>query len=64
MKSCFKIQPIQLVEKYYGPQVAFYFAFLGFYTRMLAPMALAGVLVFVIGIFMVEEEKQILRFIL
>lgn len=50
MSQCFKEQPIQLIEKYYGPNVAFYFAWMGHYTKMLAPLALISLISFASGL--------------
>ncbi|XP_064214000.1 anoctamin-3 isoform X2 [Tribolium castaneum] len=38
----YKEQPLNLIEKYFGTEVAFYFAWLGFYNRMLIPAAVVG----------------------
>lgn len=46
----YKEQPLNLIEKYYGTEIAFYFAWLGFYNFMLVPAALVGTLVFLINI--------------
>ena len=50
--SCiFKVQPLDLIHRYYGSNVAFYFTWLGFYTKMLIPVAGIGFIVFFYGIF-------------
>ncbi|XP_065169332.1 anoctamin-5-like isoform X2 [Atheta coriaria] len=43
----FKHQPIPLIFKYFGPEVAFYFAFVDFYTKMLVVPAILGVLLLI-----------------
>jgi anoctamin-7 len=48
-KCLFKFQPINEIEHYFGTKVAFYFAWLGFYTTWLFPVALLGVLFFFFG---------------
>ncbi|KAF8572126.1 hypothetical protein P879_00175 [Paragonimus westermani] len=48
--SCFRTQPIDYVRHYFGEAVAFYFAWLGFYTSALVPVAIIGLLVFLFGI--------------
>ncbi|KAA3682073.1 anoctamin-1 [Paragonimus westermani] len=48
--SCLRTQPIDYVRHYFGEAVAFYFAWLGFYTSALAPVAIIGLLVFLFGI--------------
>jgi uncharacterized membrane protein (UPF0182 family) len=42
----YKEQPLNLIEKYYGTEVAFYFAWLGFYNKMLIPATVVGVICF------------------
>ncbi|XP_037694362.1 anoctamin-9 isoform X6 [Choloepus didactylus] len=42
-------QPIDNIRDYFGEKVALYFAWLGWYTTMLVPAAVAGVLVFLSG---------------
>lgn len=57
----YKEQPLNLISKYYGPEVAFYFAWLGFYNRMLIPAAGVGLLCFVgslISLFVVKYEQM------
>ncbi|KAF2902281.1 hypothetical protein ILUMI_03902 [Ignelater luminosus] len=49
LKKWYRLQPLSVVEKYYGPEVAFYFAFLGFYNKMLIPASIVGFLCFVFG---------------
>ena len=46
----FKLQPYAAIKNYFGSEIAFYFAWTGFYTGMLAPLAILGVLVFLYGI--------------
>ncbi|CAF0843667.1 unnamed protein product [Brachionus calyciflorus] len=45
----FKFQPINEIENYFGPKVAFYFAWLGFYTTWLFPISVLGVMLFFFG---------------
>ncbi|ELU07311.1 hypothetical protein CAPTEDRAFT_153854 [Capitella teleta] len=42
-------QPTDLVRKYYGEKVGIYFTWLGFYTTMLIPASILGVIVFIYG---------------
>lgn len=46
----FKLQQYAAIKNYFGSEIAFYFAWVGFYTGMLAPLAILGVLVFLYGI--------------
>ncbi|TDG96729.1 hypothetical protein EPR50_G00231760 [Perca flavescens] len=48
-KSFYKMQPLNLIRKYYGEKVGIYFAWLGFYTRMLALAAVVGLCCFIYG---------------
>ena len=43
-------QPLDAIRRYLGVQIAIYFAWLGFYTSMLIPAAVVGVLVFIYGL--------------
>ncbi|XP_013041644.3 anoctamin-7 [Anser cygnoides] len=51
-----KYQPLDHVRKYFGEKVAFYFAWLGFYTGWLLPAAVTGTVVFIAGIFLVFSD--------
>ena len=46
-------QPLDSVAEYYGESVAFYFAYLAFYTRWLIVPSLLGIVVF---FFQVERK--------
>ncbi|NXN36475.1 ANO7 protein, partial [Rhinoptilus africanus] len=51
-----KYQPLDHIRKYFGEKVAFYFAWLGFYTGWLLPAAAVGMVVFVTGLFLVFSD--------
>ncbi|XP_047702512.1 anoctamin-7 [Prionailurus viverrinus] len=51
-----KYQPLGHVRRYFGEKVAFYFAWLGFYTGWLLPAAAVGTLVFLAGCFLVFSD--------
>ncbi|NXC72478.1 ANO7 protein, partial [Anhinga anhinga] len=51
-----KYQPLDHVRKYFGEKVAFYFAWLGFYTGWLLPAAVVGTVVFIAGIFLMFSD--------
>ncbi|NXF34107.1 ANO7 protein, partial [Nyctibius bracteatus] len=51
-----KYQPLDHIRKYFGEKVAFYFAWLGFYTGWLLPAAVVGTVVFIAGIFLVFND--------
>ncbi|KAH8387323.1 hypothetical protein KR093_006431, partial [Drosophila rubida] len=43
------LQPLDYVKDYFGPKVALYFAWLGFYTHMLIPVSILGIFFFLYG---------------
>ncbi|CAH8587870.1 unnamed protein product, partial [Dicrocoelium dendriticum] len=55
-KSFARVQPIDYVRYYFGEAIAFYFAWLGFYTACLTPVALLGVLVFLLGLIRMNSD--------
>ncbi|XP_069485940.1 anoctamin-6 isoform X2 [Ambystoma mexicanum] len=48
-RSFYKLQPLDLVRKYYGEKIGIYFAWLGFYTKMLVLAAFVGLACFLYG---------------
>jgi hypothetical protein len=50
LKNLMKFQPLDLIQKYYGTKIAFYFAWLGFYTRCLYPVSLLGIICVIYGL--------------
>uniref|UniRef100_A0A4W3J8J6 Anoctamin n=1 Tax=Callorhinchus milii TaxID=7868 RepID=A0A4W3J8J6_CALMI len=52
----YKYQPLGHIRKYYGEKIAFYFAWLGFYTGWLLPAAAVGTFIFIVGIFLVQTD--------
>ncbi|XP_068004600.1 anoctamin-9 isoform X1 [Melanerpes formicivorus] len=57
-RSIFHHQPIEKIRCYFGEKVALYFAWLGWYTRLLGIAALAGFLTFVSG-FTIFSSSQV-----
>ncbi|KAF7664480.1 hypothetical protein LDENG_00176140 [Lucifuga dentata] len=51
----YKYQPLDLIRRYFGEKIGLYFAWLGWYTGMLFPAALVGLLVFLYGVFTMEH---------
>ncbi|KYO24816.1 anoctamin-7 [Alligator mississippiensis] len=51
-----KYQPLDHIRQYFGEKIAFYFAWLGFYTAWLLPAAVVGTLVFIMGVFMMFDD--------
>lgn len=46
----FKFQPYDAIKDYFGTEIGLYFSWLGFYTAMLIPAAIFGLIVFLYGI--------------
>ncbi|XP_044261980.1 anoctamin-3-like isoform X2 [Tribolium madens] len=59
VKHLFKDQPVHLIEKYYGPKIAFYFALVNFYTRMLLVPTVIGVMTVLTGVVLLFKEHFI-----
>ncbi|XP_051886779.1 anoctamin-6 isoform X2 [Pristis pectinata] len=55
-KNFYKLQPLDLIRKYYGEKIGIYFAWLGFYTGMLAIAGFAGLLCFIFGILTMDDS--------
>ncbi|KAG1704462.1 Anoctamin-1 [Nymphon striatum] len=53
--KCFKRQPLDLVQEYFGVKVGLYFAWLGFYTSMLLPACIVGLACFIYGILTMDD---------
>lgn len=57
--ACLQGQPITAVRNYFGEKVALYFLWLGWYTYLLIPPALIGILVFLYGLSYFNESPLI-----
>ncbi|XP_068810871.1 anoctamin-7 isoform X9 [Struthio camelus] len=55
-RKWYKYQPLDHIRKYFGEKVAFYFAWLGFYTGWLLPAAVVGTVVFIAGISLMFDD--------
>ncbi|XP_054290583.1 anoctamin-4-like [Macrosteles quadrilineatus] len=55
----YKKQPLWLVRKYFGDKIALYFTWLGFYTKMLIPASVAGLLCFIYGVLSMDSRDNI-----
>ncbi|CAN9499264.1 unnamed protein product [Ophioblennius macclurei] len=51
-----KYQPADLIRKYFGEQIGLYFAWMGVYTQLLIPPSVLGIIVFLYGIFTVDDN--------
>ncbi|XP_061708885.1 anoctamin-1 isoform X3 [Cydia pomonella] len=47
VSKCLKYQPLDYVKDYFGVKIGLYFAWLGFYTNMLIPASLVGLICFI-----------------
>ncbi|XP_078050290.1 anoctamin 1 isoform X1 [Augochlora pura] len=47
LKKCLHYQPLDYVKEYFGVKIGLYFAWLGFYTHMLIPASIVGLLCFI-----------------
>ncbi|XP_076769307.1 anoctamin-9 isoform X1 [Arvicanthis niloticus] len=57
-RNMFQLQPIDKIREYFGEKVALYFTWLGWYTYMLVPAAVVGLIVFLSG-FALFDSSQI-----
>ncbi|CAM5149518.1 unnamed protein product [Natator depressus] len=56
-RKILKEQPIEAIRSYFGEKVALYFAWLGWYTCILFPAAVLGLLVFLYGSFHFDSSQ-------
>ncbi|CAH1155880.1 unnamed protein product [Phaedon cochleariae] len=56
VSKCLKFQPIDEIKDYFGVKFALYFTWLGFYTHMLIPAAIVGVICFIYGILTLSSD--------
>ncbi|XP_053949632.1 anoctamin-6 isoform X4 [Anastrepha ludens] len=49
LRKWIHLQPLDSIKEYFGAKVALYFAWLGFYTHMLIPVSVLGILCFIYG---------------
>ena len=50
IKNWYKKQPLWLIKNYFGVKIGLYFAWLGFYTKMLIIPSIVGVFSFIFGL--------------
>ncbi|KAF2902279.1 hypothetical protein ILUMI_03900 [Ignelater luminosus] len=52
------IQPLPLINKYFGPEIAFYFAWFGYFIYMSIPMVLLGIMALLYGLFTIADPED------
>ncbi|KAJ8922611.1 hypothetical protein NQ315_007643 [Exocentrus adspersus] len=57
VSKCIKFQPIDDIKDYFGVKFALYFTWLGFYTHMLIPAALVGLLCLIYGAITLKTDS-------
>ncbi|XP_073948670.1 anoctamin 1 isoform X2 [Choristoneura fumiferana] len=50
VSKCLKYQPLDYVKDYFGVKIGLYFAWLGFYTNMLIPASVVGLICFIYSV--------------
>lgn len=50
------MQPLNFISNYYGERYGFYFAWLAYYTAMLVPISIIGVIFFVLQIINYNQD--------
>jgi anoctamin-1 len=57
VSKCLRYQPLDYIKEYFGVKIGLYFAWLGFYTHMLIPASVVGVICFVYSCFTLYEDR-------
>ncbi|PSN51330.1 hypothetical protein C0J52_15729 [Blattella germanica] len=55
--KCLNYQPLDYVKEYFGVKIGLYFAWLGFYTYMLIPVSVVGIICFIYSISTLQHDK-------
>lgn len=58
LSKWFKQQPLDNIKEYFGVKVALYFSWLEFYTQMLIPASIVGLVCFCYGLFTMFSSKM------
>ncbi|KAK7067067.1 Anoctamin-1 [Halocaridina rubra] len=56
LRNFYKYQPLDTVKEYFGVKIGLYFAWLGFYTYMLIPASIVGLLCFIYAVSTINEH--------
>ncbi|CAG0884101.1 unnamed protein product [Darwinula stevensoni] len=57
LRKLHKCQPLECIKDYYGVKISLYFAWLGFYTYMLIPASIVGLICFLYGCFSLYSNE-------
>ncbi|RVE52062.1 hypothetical protein evm_003340 [Chilo suppressalis] len=57
VSKCINYQPLDYVKDYFGVKIGLYFAWLGFYTHMLVPASIVGLICFIYSAATVYSNK-------
>lgn len=58
LRKCIMLQPIDHIKEYFGVKFGLYFAWLGFYTHMLIPAAVLGLICFFYGLITMHSNTH------
>ncbi|CAH1119327.1 unnamed protein product [Phaedon cochleariae] len=57
-KCWYKAQPLNFIDKYFGSEFGFYFAWLGYYVKMLGPMAALSIICITYGVVTIDTSHN------
>ena len=57
VRNFYKYQPLDHIKDYFGVKIGLYFAWLGFYTYMLIPASMLGIICFLYGVFTLSYHQ-------
>ncbi|XP_050085558.1 anoctamin-5-like isoform X3 [Anopheles aquasalis] len=57
IRKWIKHQPLDHIKEYFGVKIAMYFAWLGFYTHMLIPASVVGLICFLYGLLTYRDNR-------
>ncbi|XP_077494204.1 anoctamin 1 isoform X3 [Amblyomma americanum] len=57
--ALFRYQPLDDVRRYFGVKIGLYFAWLGFYTTMLVPASVLGLICFMYGVITLGNHRPV-----
>ncbi|XP_064083662.1 anoctamin-1-like isoform X6 [Macrobrachium nipponense] len=57
LRNFYKYQPLDYVKEYFGVKISLYFAWLGFYTYMLIPASVVGLLCFIYAVSTINDHQ-------